>query len=106
MNSNAGPTLASIRRTVVVNNVYDVTNHYVTNPRHTFYGTTRRIVTNVNLNSFSLTSPVDGDATTRVFWPKTAQISMDEAGVISLYGGGATQAENELFMTLTPVATT
>lgn len=105
MNSDAGPTLASIRRTVLVNNVYDVTNHYVTNPRHTFYGTTRRIVTRVNLNSFSLTSPINGDMATRVFWPKTAQVKMDGAGMISLYGGGARQTENELFMTLVPVTT-
>jgi hypothetical protein len=93
-------SLAAIRRTVRVGNWYIVTNYYLTNPSSAYYGTTRRTVTRVNENSFYMKSK---NGITRIAWPKAAQVSMSPGGVISLYGGGAKQKSDELFLTLTPM---
>jgi hypothetical protein len=98
-------TLAEIKRRVHPGQVYDVTNHYITKADHLACGTTRRTVTRVTAARFYMAYLAGGDEGP-VDWPKSAQVSVDDTGVIRLRGGGARQQPDELFMTLVPVAAT
>jgi hypothetical protein len=94
-------TLAEIKRRVQKDQVYDVTNHYITRTDHPGYGTTRRTVTRVTSTRFYLAYATGREVP--VDWPKAAQVSADDGGVIRLLGGGAGQQPGELFLTLVPV---
>lgn len=100
--------LTAIKSAVGPGQVWDVTNHYITRPDHSCYGTTRRRVTKVNSSSVYMvldTAPADAEAQWPTFtWPKAAQAAMDADGTIRLYGGGAGQQSGDPFLTLTPVS--
>lgn len=89
---------------------WDITNHYVTErrPDHPCAGTTRRVVSECNGSAFyTVLHPtlVGHHAKgSRVEWPNAGQLERDDDGTIRLYGGGAGQAIDELFLTLTPAA--
>jgi len=91
-------TLAEIKRRVQAGQVYDVTNHYIKRTDHPCFGTRHETIAEVNGSSFRFASSRWG-----ISWPKAAQAQMDADGTIRLYGGGAGQAADELFLTLTPV---
>jgi hypothetical protein len=92
-------TLAEIKRAVQPGQVYDVTNHYITRTSHPCYGTRRDTITAVTGSSFRWASTQWATK-----WPRASQVQMDADGTIRLYGGGAGQKPDELFLTLTPVA--
>jgi hypothetical protein len=95
-------SFAAIRRSVTIGAVYNVTNHYITHRNHTFYGTSCREVINTYDRAFFLSSPKNDGTYTRVAWPRSPQVTMDEFGVIRIYGGGKHQKDDELFLTLAP----
>ena len=98
-------TLADIKRLVQPGQVWDVTNHYISRTDHRSYGTARRTIIRVTGSRFYM-AQIAGDGENPVDWPKTAQVSISADGVIRLFGGGASQQPDELFLTLVPVAVT
>lgn len=96
--------LTAIKTTVQRGMVFDVTNHFITRPEHSCFGTTRRRVARVTTTSVYMTQQ---DGSTRPYptftWPRATQVQMDPDGTIRLYGGGAGQGPDDLFLTLTPV---
>lgn len=100
-------TLSDIKRAIRVGDVYDVTNHYVTNPEHVWFGTTRRRVQRVNSVGFALELEPhrdDAEPPSILAWPKASQIERDPDGTIRIYGRGPSFGNpNDLFLTLVPV---
>jgi hypothetical protein len=92
--------LTDIKSAVRPGNVYEVTNHHLTRPDHPWFGTSRRTVTRVTSSRFYLSYPDHG--VSYVDWPRASQADMDPDGTIRLYGGGAGQRPDELFLTLVP----
>jgi hypothetical protein len=97
-------SLAAIKRSVVAGQVYDVTNHYITRVDHPAYGTTRRTVARVTGSSVYMAAAGGEVPPWPAFkWPRASQVAARPGGVILLYGGGAGQQPDELFLALTPV---
>lgn len=96
-------TAREIKASVAPGTVWDVTNHYITREDHPCYGTTRRAVSRVTTSRVYFAAHVDGGRSTELDWPKAEQIQCDESGVIRVYGGGAAQMADALFLTLRPV---
>jgi hypothetical protein len=98
--------LTAVKTTVQRGMVFDVTNHHVTRPGHRCRGTTRRIVVKVTGSSVYMNMAGEqGVPQWPAFqWPKASQVEYDaDTGTIRLYGLGAGQRPDELFLTLVPV---
>lgn len=98
------PSLAAIKSSVKVGQVYDLTNHYIERTGrtdHPCYGTRRVTVSEVNTSAFKYTEDAGGHG--RIPWPKARQVERDDDGVIRMYGLGASQQPSDLFITLVPV---
>lgn len=101
-------TLTAVKHLVQPGQVYDVTNHYITRTDHPAYGTTRRKVTKVTGSSVYLGYVLpSGDVVSAEWptfaWPKASQVQADDDGTVRLYGMGAGQPADALFLTLKPV---
>lgn len=100
--------LTAIKSAVRPGSIYDVTNHYIRRPEHPSYATTRRRVTRVTGSSvYMVPEPPPADIAAPKWptftWPRASQAEMDSDGTIRLYGGGAGQRPDELFLMLIPV---
>lgn len=97
-------TAKAIRATVTPGSVWEITNHYINRPDHPCYGTRRVTVDRANDSAFYVVGYFDGDrkATSRIEWPKAAQITQT-GEVIRLWGGGINQGPDDLFLTMVPV---
>lgn len=91
--------LADLKREVVPGTLWEVTNHYISCPDHPCYGTQPRRVVHANTTGFRLA--LDGvPEGSHVDWPKASQIAESEDGAILIYGGGASQDAERLFLTM------
>lgn len=73
----------------------EITNHYISREDHPCYGTRTAHIDKVNSASYYL----DGSQWPSKF-PKASQIKRDETGAFLIYGGGASQKSDELFLTI------
>lgn len=94
----------ALRDRIKVGDVFDVTNHYIKREDHPSYGTTRRTITATNTAAFYMA--LGGRKANRQEWPRVDRFTVEDDGTIKLYGGGIGQAPTDLFLTLTPVAST
>lgn len=92
--------LTAVKSAVRPGSAWDVTNHHITREDHPAFGTTRRSVTRVTGSRVYLAYPDHRES--HFDWPRAAQVQMDPDGTIRLYGGGAGQRPDELFLTLVP----
>ncbi len=96
-------TAKDIRAEIAPGSVFDVTNHYITREDHPCYGTQQRTILRANTAAFYLSlDGVEGHDESRVDWPRASQMQRDDDGTIRLYGGGAAQGREDLFLTLHP----
>jgi hypothetical protein len=100
--------LSNLRREIVPGAAFDVTNHYITREDHPSFGTTRRAVERRNGSSFYLSITGRHAAKgSKITWPKSTQVTehQDDLGATywRVYGGGAGQQPDDLFLTIRPV---
>lgn len=93
----------ALRDKITVGQEFEVTNHYIKREDHPAYGTTRRVITNVNTAAFYMAYPGSAKGN-RQEWPKVDRFSVEQDGTIKLFGGGVSQKADDLFLTLTPIS--
>ena len=74
------PTLTALKARFQPGSEWDVTNHYVDNPNHPAYGTTRRRVLRTTSGGVYL-AYTGGGGVSRVDWPKASQVTADGESV-------------------------
>jgi hypothetical protein len=84
----------AIQQRLVPGQRVQVTNHYINRPDHPCYGTTERTIAR------NTTSHLWFTESGNVPWPTADRLTI-EGDTIRLYGGGAGQQPEELFLTLT-----
>ena len=96
-------TIAALKRRIRPGDTFDVTNHYIENPDHPAFGTTRRTVLAANGSSFTLSiAGPQSERGSRIDWPHAGQAFEGEDGRLLLYGGGRGQRFDALYLTLVP----
>lgn len=86
----------ALRDVIVSGREFDVTNHYIQREDHPRYGTRRESVGKANSAAFYL-------GRSRLVWPTLDRFTVTDDGIVTLYGYGAAQKPDDLFMTLVPV---
>lgn len=90
-------SLASIKRTIHCGDVVEVTNHYIKKPDHPCYGTRRATVSKITTTAFHLDH--GNGETSRIEWPKAAQVRAGHNS-IDILGGGVGQEAMDPFLTV------
>lgn len=93
-------TLAEVKRRITTGSRWRVTNYYMPED-YWLHGPHDRTVVAATSKAFFLSLPGRDDES-RVEWPKASQVRADGDAIL-LFGGGAGQPNDDLFLRLEPL---